>query len=81
MSPALTPASKLVLDLPTPEGWKAELTWSRHVKYKADPDWVKQCTMTDGEVRTRLKTCQECPKKTSYNGIGYDVHNFLSVSV
>ena len=23
--PALTPASKLVLDLPTPEGWKAEL--------------------------------------------------------
>ena len=24
--PALTPASKLVLDLPTPEGWKAELT-------------------------------------------------------
>ena len=23
---ALTPASKLVLDLPTPEGWKAELT-------------------------------------------------------
>jgi len=26
MCPALTPASKLVLDLPTPEGWKAELT-------------------------------------------------------
>ena len=26
MRPALTPASKLVLDLPTPEGWKAELT-------------------------------------------------------
>jgi len=25
--PALTPASKLVLDLPTPEGWKAELTY------------------------------------------------------
>jgi len=25
-APALTPASKLVLDLPTPEGWKAELT-------------------------------------------------------
>ena len=26
--PALTPASKLVLDLPSPEGWKAELaTW------------------------------------------------------
>jgi len=24
--PALTPASKLVLDLPTQEGWKAELT-------------------------------------------------------
>ena len=24
--PALTPSSKLVLDLPTPEGWKAELT-------------------------------------------------------
>jgi len=24
--PALTPASKLVLDLPTPKGWKAELT-------------------------------------------------------
>jgi len=24
--PALTPASKLVLNLPTPEGWKAELT-------------------------------------------------------
>jgi len=24
--PALTPASKLVLDLPTPEGWMAELT-------------------------------------------------------
>jgi len=24
--PALTPASELVLDLPTPEGWKAELT-------------------------------------------------------
>ena len=24
--PALTPAGKLVLDLPTPEGWKAELT-------------------------------------------------------
>ena len=24
--PALTPASKLVLDLHTPEGWKAELT-------------------------------------------------------
>ena len=24
--PALTPASKLVLDLPTPEGWKTELT-------------------------------------------------------
>jgi len=24
--PALTPASKPVLDLPTPEGWKAELT-------------------------------------------------------
>ena len=24
--PALTPASKLVLDLPIPEGWKAELT-------------------------------------------------------
>jgi len=24
--PALTPARKLVLDLPTPEGWKAELT-------------------------------------------------------
>jgi len=24
--PALTPASKLVLDLPTPEAWKAELT-------------------------------------------------------
>jgi len=23
--PALTPAGKLVLDLPTPEGWKAEL--------------------------------------------------------
>jgi len=23
---AFTPASKLVLDLPTPEGWKAELT-------------------------------------------------------
>jgi len=25
-TPALTPASKLVLNLPTPEGWKAELT-------------------------------------------------------
>ena len=25
-APRLTPASKLVLDLPTPEGWKAELT-------------------------------------------------------
>jgi len=24
--PALTPAIRLVLDLPTPEGWKAELT-------------------------------------------------------
>ena len=24
--PALTPSSKLVPDLPTPEGWKAELT-------------------------------------------------------
>jgi len=24
--PRLNPASKLVLDLPTPEGWKAELT-------------------------------------------------------
>ena len=24
-APALTPASKLVLDLPTPERWKAEL--------------------------------------------------------
>ena len=24
--PALTPASKLILDLPIPEGWKAELT-------------------------------------------------------
>ena len=24
--PALTPGSKLVLDLTTPEGWKAELT-------------------------------------------------------
>jgi len=24
-TPTLTPASKLVLDLPTPEGWKAEL--------------------------------------------------------
>jgi len=23
---AVTPASKLVLDIPTPEGWKAELT-------------------------------------------------------
>jgi len=23
--PALTPASKLVFDLPTPDGWKAEL--------------------------------------------------------
>ena len=28
MCPTLTPASKLVLDLPTPEGWKAELTWA-----------------------------------------------------
>ena len=27
MRPALTPASKLVLNLPTPEGWKAELTY------------------------------------------------------
>ena len=26
MRPALTPASKLILNLPTPEGWKAELT-------------------------------------------------------
>ena len=26
MRPVLTPAIKLVLDLPTPEGWKAELT-------------------------------------------------------
>jgi len=26
-APALTPASKLVLDLPTPEGWKTELTY------------------------------------------------------
>jgi len=26
MHPALTPVSKPVLDLPTPEGWKAELT-------------------------------------------------------
>ena len=26
MRPALTPASKLVIDLPTPEEWKAELT-------------------------------------------------------
>jgi len=26
--PALTPASKLVLDLPTPERWKTELTWA-----------------------------------------------------
>ena len=26
--PALTPASKLVFDLPTPEGWKAELTYT-----------------------------------------------------
>ena len=25
-APALTPASKLVFDLPTPEGWKADLT-------------------------------------------------------
>jgi len=25
-APSFTPASKLVLDLPTPEGWKAELT-------------------------------------------------------
>jgi len=24
-TPTLTPARKLVLDLPTPEGWKAEL--------------------------------------------------------
>jgi len=26
-APVLTPASKLVLDLPTLEGWKAELTY------------------------------------------------------
>ena len=26
-APRLTPASRPVLDLPTPEGWKAELTW------------------------------------------------------
>ena len=26
--PALTSASKLVLNLPTPKGWKAELTWA-----------------------------------------------------
>ena len=32
--PALTPASKLVLDLPTPEGWKAELTY--RYKYGAN---------------------------------------------
>jgi len=25
-APVLTPASKLVLDLPAPKGWKAELT-------------------------------------------------------
>ena len=28
MHPALTPVSKPVLDLPTPEGWKAELTYA-----------------------------------------------------
>ena len=33
-SEALTPASKLVLDLPTLEGWKAELTYSYPVLHR-----------------------------------------------
>jgi len=39
--PALTPASKLVLDLPTPEGWKAELTYA-----------TRQCTGRDSNSRS-----------------------------
>ena len=37
---ALTPASKLVLDLPTPEGWKAELT-----------EVTRQCTGRESNSR------------------------------
>jgi len=41
MRPALTPASKLVLDLPTPDGWNAELTWA-----------TRQCTGRDSNSRS-----------------------------
>jgi len=54
--PALPPASKLVLDLPTPEGWKAVLTGresnSRSLDHKSDalattpPSPVCQARMT-----------------------------------
>jgi len=38
--PAWTPASKLVLHLPTPEGWKGELTWA-----------TQQCTGRESNSR------------------------------
>jgi len=37
----LTPAGKLVLDLPTPEGWKVELTWA-----------IRQCTGRESNPRS-----------------------------
>jgi len=40
-APALTPASKPVLDLPTPEGWKAELTWA-----------ARQCTSRESNSQS-----------------------------
>ena len=39
--PALTPTSKLVLDLPTTEGWKAELTLA-----------TRQCTGRESNLRS-----------------------------
>ena len=39
--PALTPGSKLVLDLPIPEGWKAELTYA-----------TQQCTDQESNSRS-----------------------------
>jgi len=68
--PALTPARRRVLDLPTPEGWKAEL-----IGYAAMQRPVVELVTSRSQVRRPNHYTTEPPR--DYRGSGKVVHNVV----
>jgi len=81
--PTLIPASKLVLDLPTPDGWKAELTrprlpsnapagsWTRDLSITMQTPWPLHCLSTQITLTTSLEIwlTQKSERNTPTNQI------------